>query len=271
MASDGVGVLFEVIKYTTNELHPSPLKLEILIRKLQQFSHDLKSGPGSQRLRFLPLTALLGRGLQTTRVQCRLVGLRSQQVIRKWGQGGNLVPKKPGLELSLYPTWLCGSDCVWASVSPSVQWEEQLGPHPGCYTVPPWRSQAGHSELLKGDRSREHRRRTDVTGPSHSPRAQKTFSLLESDKDTFKTSLWLSKSSSGPPQLSTIGDMSCRSGSMVSESKPPTTQTPSFPPSSPPMPAVTHPPVTSNGWRAGPPWTHGYLCHSLPTGWPRSP
>jgi hypothetical protein len=45
-----------------------------------------------------------------------------------------------------------------------------------------------------------------------SPRAQKTRALLESDADTFKTSLWLWKSSSGPPQLSTIGDRSCRSG-----------------------------------------------------------
>lgn len=79
-----------------------------------------------------------------------------------------------------------------------------------------------------------------MTGPSHSPRAQKTFSLLESGKDAFKTSLWLSKSSSGPPQLSTIGDMSCRSGRVASETKPPTTQTPlSLPPCLPRLLSLT--------------------------------
>lgn len=171
-----------------------------------------------------------------------------------------MVPKKPGSELSLYPTQLCVSDCVWASVSPSVQWEGQLGPGRGswgpvfgCHTVPRWSSLASHSELLKSDRPREHGRRKGVTGHSHSPRAQKTFSLLESDKDAFKTSLWLSKSSSGPPQLSTIGDMSCRSGREAFETKSPTTTQipllPSLLPSSP-MPAVSHSPSSDLKWLA---------------------
>lgn len=50
-------------------------------------------------------------------------------------------------------------------------------------------------------------------GPgSHSPRAWKTRTLLESDEDTLRTSLCRSNSSSGPSQVSTMGDMSCRSG-----------------------------------------------------------
>lgn len=59
-----------------------------------------------------------------------------------------------------------------------------------------------------------------MTGHSHSPRAQKTPSLLESGKDAFKTSLWLLKRSSGPSQLNTIGDMSCRSGRVAFETSP---------------------------------------------------
>lgn len=47
--------------------------------------------------------------------------------------------------------------------------------------------------------------------PGHSPRAQKTPTLLESENGTFRTSLWLSKSVSGPSQVSTMGDMSFRS------------------------------------------------------------
>lgn len=47
--------------------------------------------------------------------------------------------------------------------------------------------------------------------PGHSPRAQNTPTLLESENGTFRTSLWLSKSLSGPSQVSTIGDMSFRS------------------------------------------------------------
>lgn len=99
----------------------------------------------------------------------------------------------------------------------------------GCRTVPRWSMLESHNELPKGDRGREPWKEDRcVGGHRHSPRAQKTLSLLESGKDTFKTSLWLSKSSSGPPQLSTIGDISCRSGRVACETNVPN-QDPLFP------------------------------------------
>lgn len=63
--------------------------------------------------------------------------------------------------------------------------------------------------------TREERAREAEDGQGrtwgHSPRAQKTPTLLESENGTFRTSLWLSKSLSGPSQVSTMGDMSFRS------------------------------------------------------------
>lgn len=126
-----------------------------------------------------------------------------------------------GLELSLHPTWLCGSDCLGFSFSLCAM-GPAIGSHSWLPYCAPGRSHTNHNELQKGDRGRESGKEDgDETNHQHSPRAQKTLSLLESGKDTFKTSLWLSKSSSGPPQLSTIGDMSCRSGRVTSETNAP--------------------------------------------------
>lgn len=82
--------------------------------------------------------------------------------------------------------------------------------------------------------------------PGHSPLAQKTPILLESENGTFKTSLWLSKSSSGPSQLSTIGAMSCRSGERGAHETILLHPTPS-PWTTPYTPSVAHHPVMSAG------------------------
>lgn len=131
--------------------------------------------------------------------------------------------KKQGLNShSTPPDCAVVTLCVWASVSPSVQWDRQLGPILGCHTVPRGGVTQTTMSYKKVTKAESQGRRTgDETNHHHSPRAQKTLSLLESGKDTFKTSLWLSKSSSGPPQLSTIGDMSCRSGRVTSETNAP--------------------------------------------------
>lgn len=92
--------------------------------------------------------------------------------------------------------------------------------------------------------------------PGHSPRAQKTPTLLESENGTFKTSLWLSKNLSGPSQVSTIGDMSFRSEERG-------TLEPTLP-----LPASPHNKLPSHPRDALPPYTitlgnaTGPSCHS---------
>ena len=79
-----------------------------------------------------------------------------------------------------------------------------------------WKRPEGSGD--RGQRRKElGKQRTSGAGgkaapPGHSPLAQKTPTLLESENGTSKTSLWVSKRLSGPSQLSTMGDMSCRSG-----------------------------------------------------------
>lgn len=74
--------------------------------------------------------------------------------------------------------------------------------------------------------------RQEEAPPGHSRRAQKTPTLLESENGVFMTSLWLSKSLSGPSQVSTIGDMSFRSeerGTLETTLHPPPHPSPSPP------------------------------------------
>lgn len=88
----------------------------------------------------------------------------------------------------------------------------------------------------------------------HSPLAQKTPTLLESENGTSKTSLWLSKRLSGPSQLSTMGDMSCKSAEMG-------TLEATLPAPHPQVSTPTHPrhtPSSDASWllvRSGPPDT----------------
>lgn len=87
----------------------------------------------------------------------------------------------------------------------------------------------------------DERSREEAAPPGHSPLAQKTPTRLESEKGTFRTSLWLSKSLSGPSQLSTMGDMSCRSGGRV-PLRPPSLRPSNRPPPPPPQPLLPTPP-----------------------------
>lgn len=94
--------------------------------------------------------------------------------------------------------------------------------------------------------------RGESSPAGHSPLAQKTPTRLESEKGTLRTSLWLSKRLSGPSQLSTMGDMSCRSGENGAlETTLPAPHRQATPPSSPASTAPRH---------SGRP--HTPLCHT---------
>lgn len=154
---------------------------------------------------------------------------------------------KPGLEFSFYPAWLCDSDCgSGLQFLPLCNGTRCQAPGLAVILFPSGIATQATTNYPKVRETETCGRRADVTGHHHSPRAQKTLNLLESGKDTFKTSLWLSKSASGPPQLSTIGDMSCRSGRVASETNEPNRDTP--PSLSPSLPHFHHSPSGDLKW-----------------------
>ena len=165
-----------------------------------------------------------------SRAHCTLSGQRREER-RRLAQGTKerLVPQETWFECLLYPrrvVWPHDSEFKHLSLSLPLCRRGLLIEPPSravCCVQMEWlfvRCSESYKRCWKGKVwTRGERRVWEAEAgagqkeapPGHSPRAQKTPTLLESENGTFMTSLWLSKSLSGPSQVSTIGDMSFRS------------------------------------------------------------
>lgn len=154
-----------------------------------------------------------------------------------------------------------------------MQWDQQLGPR--CLAVVLFPDGVCLKATMSYQRVTEaesHGRRTDVLGATAThPGHRRPSAFWNPAKTPSRPACGSQRARRGLRSSAPLGTYPAGLGEwLVRQTSP--TKTPSSPPSSPPIPAITHPPVTSDGWHAGLPWTHGQrLCHSSPTGWPRSP